>query len=155
MTPKILLICLETLSAPKVKLMLCTSISKRVFGMPFAGWNNPFQHFNTSVDFNPFWMYSTIQNFGKIWSFIRKPCHKITFFPGVDKHLGVVLSCGHLFFAKICCKFLAFFRFFAAKALKMTILTSVLECAEPKRWSKYTTLVVALLVESTYKTPYL
>ena len=36
-----------------------------------------------------------------------------------------------LFFAKICCKFLAFFRFFAAKTLKMVILTSVWSAQHP------------------------
>ena len=59
-----------------------------------------------------------------------------------------VLSTQTLNFAKIllkfCCKFLAFLAFcsfLSWKTLKMTISTS-LECAAPKCWSKYTTDVL-------------
>ena len=37
----------------------------------------------------------------------------------------------YMFFAKICCKFLAFFSFFAEKTLKMTISTSVWSAQHP------------------------
>ena len=45
----------------------------------------------------------------------------------VDQRFGANLmqTLKNLFFAKICNKFLAFFRFFAAKTLKMTLSTSI------------------------------
>ena len=44
------------------------------------------------------------------------------------------------FFAKICCKFLAFLSFLAEKNAENDYFDQPLECAAPKRWSKYTTL---------------
>ena len=50
---------------------------------------------------------------------------KSYFFRNKTVDQGSGANSKNLFFAKICCKFLAFFRFFAAKMLKMNIWTSV------------------------------
>ena len=47
----------------------------------------------------------------------------------VDQRLGANLK--NMFFAEICCKFLAFLSCFAEKTLKMTILTSVWNAQHP------------------------
>ena len=47
----------------------------------------------------------------------------------VDQRFGEMQK--KLFFAEFCCKILAFLRFFAAKMLKMTILTSVWHAQHP------------------------
>ena len=47
----------------------------------------------------------------------------------VDQRSGANLK--NVFFAKFCCKFLAFFSFFAEKTLKMTISTSVWSAQHP------------------------
>ena len=54
-----------------------------------------------------------------------------TFFENktVDQHFGANLK--KRVFAKFCCKFLAFLRFFAQKMLKMTISTSVWSAQHP------------------------
>ena len=43
------------------------------------------------------------------------------------------------FFAKFCCKFLAFFQLFSTENAENDYLDQRLEFAAPKRWSKYTT----------------
>ena len=43
---------------------------------------------------------------------------------------------------KFCCKFLAFLKRFAIKNIKNDYFDQYLECVAPKRWSKYTTLVI-------------
>ena len=45
----------------------------------------------------------------------------------------------NVFFARICCKFLAFLELFCRKNSENDYFDQHLECAAPKRWSKYTT----------------
>ena len=56
----------------------------------------------------------------------------------VDQPSGANLK-KNCFFAKICCKFLAFFKVFCSKNIENDYFEQRLECAAPKRWSKYTT----------------
>ena len=58
----------------------------------------------------------------------------------------------HMFFAKCCCKFLAFFSFLPLKMLKMTILTSVWSAQHPKASQNIQQLTIYQGVHITYFT---
>ena len=60
--------------------------------------------------------------------FLEEKAH----FLGIKQSTSVLVQIKkNLFFAQICCKFLAFLRFFAAKTLKMSISTSVWSAQHP------------------------
>ena len=56
-----------------------------------------------------------------------------------DQHFGEMQK--KLFFTEICCKILALLRFFCSKNPENVYFNQRLECAAPKRWSKYTTAI--------------
>ena len=60
-------------------------------------------------------------------------------YKGLVSFLGIKQSTS-VFFAKICCKFIAFLRFFCRKNTENDYFDQRLEYAALKRWSKYTTL---------------
>ena len=52
----------------------------------------------------------------------------------------------NVFFATFCCKFLAFLKLFSTKNAENDYFNQRSECAVPKRWSKYTTVVFVKLL---------
>ena len=61
-------------------------------------------------------------------------------FLGIKQSISILVqTLKNMFSAKICCKFLAFFSFLQKNA-ENDYFDQRLECAAPKRWSKYTTL---------------
>ena len=62
----------------------------------------------------------------------------------VDQRFGANLN--KRVFAKFCCKFLAFLKLFSSKNAENDYFDQRLKWAAPKRWSKYTTDRVSLIL---------
>ena len=57
----------------------------------------------------------------------------------------------NVFFAKFCCKFLAYLRFFCTTNAENYYFNQRLECAAPKCWSKYTTAAIPKIRRTEWK----